>query len=87
MALYLVSYDIENVDDFNTRSKNIRKMLENMGGIWILDSQWILHENQTDSTAIKNRLKHHLDPMDHLLVNELTLTRADWFNIPELDRI
>lgn len=87
MALYLVSYDIEEVDDAESRSENIRKDLKDIGGIWILYSQWILRKNKTNSVTIRDHLKRHLHRKDHLLVNELDLTRAAWFNMSKLDRI
>ena len=87
MALYLISYDIEDVGNSEARSEEIRDAIRDLGGIWILYSQWILRKNGTNSATLCNQLRRSLHPRDHLLVNEITLTKAAWFNIPELDRI
>lgn len=74
MALYLISYDINEKDAFEYDA--LWAKLKELGAVRILYSEWALEAN----TGMSGQIYHHIAPnvqkKDRLLVQELTKDAA-----------
>ena len=70
MALYLVSYDINEKDAFEY--PKLWKKLADLGGVKILYSEWVLVDEVGKAAAIYDAVAPLTQKKDRLLVQELT---------------
>jgi hypothetical protein len=70
MALYLISYDINEKDAFEY--ENLWKKLREMGAIKILYSEWVIVDEVGQSSEIYSTVAPLTQKKDRLLVQELT---------------
>lgn len=75
MNTLLIGYDL------NKSGQNYEDLIDaikDMGAWWhYLDSTWLVKTEETHVTA-RNKLKHHLDSNDELLVINVTGDAAAW---------
>lgn len=76
MALYLVSYDLNEHDrDY----PKVTRILEAMGAVKCLYSEWLVRSNGT-ALEVANRIETALDSNDGLLVIQIEASSA-WANL------
>lgn len=76
MSTYLVGYDL---DKPGQNYSALTTDLESFGTWWHhLDSTWLI-QTSLSHTALRDRLKAHLDTNDELLVIDVTGDRAAWY--------
>lgn len=75
MALYLISYDINEKDAFEYDA--LWAKLKSLGAVRILYSEWAISAEVGKSTAIYNEVAKTIQGKDRLLVQELT-NDATW---------
>jgi hypothetical protein len=75
MALYLISYDIAEKDEFEYGP--LWAKLKNIGAVKILYSEWLLVEGVNKSTAVYGEIAPLTQGKDRLLVQEVTAD-ATW---------
>lgn len=76
MAIFLVSYDLNQHDRDYPR---VSKILEGMGAVRCLYSQWLVRSNGT-ALGLANRIEGALDSNDALLVVQVESSSA-WANL------
>lgn len=64
MAIYLISYDLNNYDQSYA---DVARILTNMGAVKCLFSQWLVRSDQT-ALEVANRVEAALDQDDRILV-------------------
>lgn len=64
MAIYLISYDLNNYDQSYAE---VARILTNMGAVKCLFSQWLVRSDQT-ALEVANRVEAALDQDDRILV-------------------
>lgn len=74
MALFLISYDINEKDAFEY--KGLWAKLEELGAIRILYSEWVLIEEENRAGAIYGEIAPAIQDKDRLLIQELTKDAA-----------
>jgi len=70
MALYLISYDIDEKDEFEYEF--LWKRLKEIGAVRILNSEWALIEKIAKAQAIYYQIAPLVQEKDTLLVQEVT---------------
>jgi hypothetical protein len=74
MALYLISYDINEKDDFEYGP--LWQRLKSMGAVKLLDSEWAMEADESSASTIYVRLAPMVQLKDRLLIQELTSDAA-----------
>jgi len=74
MALYLISYDINEKDDFEYGP--LTTLLKEIGAVRILYSEWAIVEKVAQAGAIFRTIAPKVQNKDRLLVQELTKDAA-----------
>lgn len=75
MALYLISYDIAEKDDFEY--EGLWNTLKTIGAVRILYSEWVVVDIQGRAAAIYDSVAPRTQMKDRLLVQEI-LRDAKW---------
>jgi hypothetical protein len=70
MALYLISYDINEKDEF--KYGPLWQRLKAMGAVKILDSEWAMEADESSASMIYVRLAAMVQSKDRLLIQEVT---------------
>lgn len=70
MALYLISYDINEKDEFEYDA--LWATLKQLGAARILYSEWVVTGSTGRASAIYNQIAQHTQKKDRLLVQEIT---------------
>jgi hypothetical protein len=70
MALYLISYDIADKNEFEYQP--LWDLLEKLGAVRILDSQWVLPGDASRAGCIYGAVAVLMQKEDRLLVQEIT---------------
>lgn len=80
MNTLLIGYDLNKAgQDY----EDLIDAIKDMGAWWhYLDSTWLVKTSETHVTA-RNKLKHHLDSNDELLVINVTGDAAAWTGFSE----
>jgi len=78
MALYLISYDINDKD--KDEYESLWAALRQLGAVKVLYSEWMLVGNTGQAKLIADQILAHLRTADRLLVQEVT-TDAAWHNL------
>jgi hypothetical protein len=74
MALYLISYDINEKDEFEYGP--LWQRLKSMGAVKILDSEWAMEADESSASMIYVRLAAMVQSKDRLLIQEVTSDAA-----------
>ena len=74
MALYLISYDINEKDEFEYGP--LWQRLKSMGAVRLLDSEWAIEADESSASTIYVRLAPMVQLKDRLLIQELTSDAA-----------
>ena len=74
MALYLISYDINEKDEFEYGP--LWQRLKSMGAVKILDSEWAMEADESSASTIYVRLAPMVQLKDRILIQELSSDAA-----------
>ena len=74
MALYLISYDINEKDEFEYGP--LWQRLKSMGAVKLLDSEWAMEADESSASMIYVRLAAMVQSKDRLLIQEVTSDAA-----------
>jgi hypothetical protein len=74
VALYLISYDINEKDEFEYGP--LWQRLKSMGAVKILDSEWAMEADESSASTIYVRLAPMVQLKDRILIQELSSDAA-----------
>jgi hypothetical protein len=74
VALYLISYDINEKDEFEYGP--LWQRLKSMGAVKLLDSEWAMEADESSASTIYVRLAPMVQLKDRILIQELSSDAA-----------